>query len=73
MRPITELPSKLTAYAGKPSPPYRKLWEMVVQGAIPAERHNGRWHFAEANVPAIATVIGLTRGEEAPKKRARAA
>jgi hypothetical protein len=56
--PLTKLPRELAALTGS-SPGYRQLWGMTVDGAIPAEQVNGRWHVARADVPAIATILGL--------------
>jgi hypothetical protein len=44
---------------------YRKLWEGAVEGRYPAYQETGRWHFREANVPAIAAVYHLPRKSRA--------
>jgi hypothetical protein len=41
--------------------PYRKLWEFAVRGMIPAHQETGRWHYLPADVPVIASAIGLRR------------
>ena len=55
---LTSLPRELASLTGT-SPSYRQLWSLTVDGAIPAEQANGRWHVARADIPAIATMLGL--------------
>jgi hypothetical protein len=55
---LTKLPRELVTLTGT-SPSYRQLWCLTVDGIIPAEQVNGRWHVARADVPAIATMLGL--------------
>jgi hypothetical protein len=59
--PLSELARKLAALPGVRTPPpsYRKLYNLVVDNELPAERENGRWYFAEDQLPAIALRLGL--------------
>jgi hypothetical protein len=34
--------------------PYNKLWQLVISGAIPAQRTGSRWTVRAADLPAIA-------------------
>jgi hypothetical protein len=58
--PLTELPHELTTLTGQKSPRYRRLYELVLDGVLPAERINGRLFVRPANVPAIAETLGMT-------------
>jgi hypothetical protein len=37
--------------------PYRKLYEMALNGDIPAEQINGRWHVERSNIRAVANAL----------------
>jgi hypothetical protein len=67
MAPITSLPRDLTEHTGQPAPPYRKLWEKAVQGSLPARQINGRWHYAVADIPAIAASLGMAKAKSLAK------
>jgi hypothetical protein len=54
---ITELPREIAAITGNPPPSYRKVYERVLDGLIPAERLNGRWFVQESHLPAIAALF----------------
>ena len=56
---LTNLAGKLTEQTGKPAPTYRKLWSLVVDGRLPTEKVNGRHFIADADLPAIARMLGL--------------
>jgi hypothetical protein len=47
---LTDLPRKLREISGGsiPVPTYRVLYGRVLDGAIPAQRINGRWHVSES-------------------------
>jgi hypothetical protein len=47
---LTDLPRKLREITGgnAPVPTYRVLYGRVLDGTIPAERRNGRWHVTES-------------------------
>jgi hypothetical protein len=34
--------------------PYNKLWQLVISGAVPAQRMGSRWTVREADLPTIA-------------------
>jgi hypothetical protein len=57
--PLTELAHELTLLTGKKTK-YRRLYDLVLNGDLPAERINGRLFVREENVPGIAEIIGLT-------------
>lgn len=48
--PLADLPRRLREITGgkAPVPSYRVLYGRVLDGTVPAERHNGRWHVTEA-------------------------
>ena len=60
---LTALPRELSAFTGQQAPSYRKLWTMVVDGLLPAEQISGRYRVRRADVPAIATTLGLSPAE----------
>ncbi len=70
---LAELRLKLIAAGADPAtiPLYMSLYYKARDGLIPAERVNGRWHFAEGDVPVIAEKLGiaLAAAPAAPKPR----
>jgi hypothetical protein len=43
---------------GSPIPvPYRKIYAMALNGEIPADQINGRWHVERSNIRAIADTL----------------
>ena len=65
--PITFLTRELTAFAGR-TLPYRKLWELCLDGSFPAVQRAGRWHVKRSDLPVIAAACGLI---EAPAPAAK--
>jgi hypothetical protein len=57
--PLTELAERLRILTGKKTK-YRRLYEGVLNGDLPAERLNGRLFVREADVPGIAKTLELT-------------
>ncbi len=57
LKPITALSGALRAYSGDASPRYRQLIELVYDGTLNLEQHNGRWYFDDAAVPEIARAL----------------
>jgi hypothetical protein len=45
-------------------PPYLVLWRAALNGDIPAEQVNGRWHIRTDNAPAIARALKLRRSQQ---------
>ena len=47
---LTDLPRRLREITGGtvPVPTYRVLYARVLDGTLPAERRNGRWHVSES-------------------------
>jgi hypothetical protein len=41
--PLSELSGAITKVTGKPAPPYRELWRLVVDGQLAAEKVRGRY------------------------------
>jgi hypothetical protein len=58
--PSTDLSRELAALTGNSGPGHRKLWGLIVDGKIPAERENGRWFVRRSDLPAVAQILGLT-------------
>jgi hypothetical protein len=40
---------------------YPRIWRAICEGAVEAEKVNGRWMIREADVPVLAEALGLTR------------
>ena len=38
-------------------PPYREIYNAVLDGRIPAEQDNGRWSVADPDLPLIAAIL----------------
>lgn len=56
---LAALPRELSALTGKPSPSYRQLYNMTLDGRLPAEQVNGRYQLRRTDLPAIAVSLGL--------------
>jgi hypothetical protein len=54
--PLPEVPRALRAATGA-SVPYRMIYAAVLDARIPAEKLQGRWHVARADLPRIAQVL----------------
>ena len=50
--PIVAAPRALLPFGVSVS--YHKVWKYAVEGRIPASLIGGKWHLAEADLPAIA-------------------
>ena len=65
---LTCAPREIGELTGKKPPTYRSLYNRVVDGQLPAERHNGRWYLSRADLANIAKTISahnvLTRKSE---------
>lgn len=62
---LTALPRELATLTGKPSPSYRRLYSLTLDGSLPAEQDNGRWFVRRTDLPAIAAMLGLAAPESA--------
>jgi hypothetical protein len=63
---LTDLPRRLREITGGtvPVPTYRVLYARVLDGTLPAERRNGRWHVTESAVRDLAQhVVGEQSGK----------
>lgn len=63
---LTDLPRKLREITGSnvEIPTYRMFHAKVLNGTVPAERRNGRWHIKETVVRELANDL-LGRGRRA--------
>lgn len=61
---LTALPRELTALTGKPSPSYRRLYNLTVDGRLPAEQVKGRYQLRRTDLPAIAVSLGLMQVDD---------
>jgi hypothetical protein len=50
--------AKLTGLA-PPDRAYPILWQAIVGGRLPAEKHQGVWSIAEEHLPLAATLLGM--------------
>lgn len=60
---LAQLPRKLapaTKRAGKPVPTYPCCYRIVLNGTIPAEKIGREWQVADADLPTVERVLGLT-------------
>jgi hypothetical protein len=58
---IAHLPRELAPLTGKITPTYRKIYESVLNGLIPAEQVRGRWFVSRKDLPAIAETFRQPR------------
>jgi len=77
---LTALSRELFALTGKQGPGHRKLWQLTVDGRLPAEQVNGRHYVRRADLLAIASTLGLSAPDDlstpkasAPTRRRRSA
>ena len=70
---LPQLPRKLAEYTGQPAMKYRPLYDAAVEGRIPAH-FDGRWTVDDADMPTIATALGLSPAKpvRAPRKASAA-
>ena len=67
----THLTRELRTLTGQETPTKRKLYELIVDGYLPAEQVNGRWYVTRADLPAIAVKLGLAPAPaQSPEARA---
>jgi hypothetical protein len=52
-------------------PKNRKLWEMIVDGDIPAEQTGGRWFVKRADLPGIVEILRQVETARPVPKRIR--
>jgi len=62
---LTDLPRKLREITGGTAtvPSYRIIYGRVLDGAISAERRNGRWYVTDAVVREIASSLSAGAGD----------
>lgn len=58
---LSQLAPQLLAEGWEPPRDYRVLWQAALNGDIPAEQVNGRWHYRPRDVPVIARALRLRR------------
>src|SRR4051794_4113209 len=57
---LAHVPRALAEMTGQMPPGYRRLHQLVLNAAIPAEMVRGRWHIQRAHLRAIAEFLGMT-------------
>lgn len=60
---LTSLPNlatKLRVLTGNPGPGYRRCYLLALDGQLPTVEMKGRRYVADADLPAVAAVLGLT-------------
>jgi hypothetical protein len=62
LTPLPKLPRVLAEHTGKPTPSYRRLCQLTLDGRLPAEHDNGRWFVRNTEVPPIAATLGVELG-----------
>jgi hypothetical protein len=58
---IAHVPRELAPLTGESTPTYRKIYESVLNGLIPAEQIRGRWFVSRNDLPAIAETFQQLR------------
>lgn len=56
---IAHVPRRIAALTGLTAPSPRKIYDLALRGAFPAEFVNGRWFVPEQDIPAVAAALGL--------------
>lgn len=54
---LPDLARELAEHTGEPPEKYRALYNMTVDGVLPAEKKNGRWRFRRRHLPEIAKLL----------------
>jgi hypothetical protein len=62
--PLSQTSRELSRRFGGSAPAYRQLYELILDGKLPAEQVNGRWFVDEADLPAIAATLGMTEDHQ---------
>ena len=59
--PLTDITRALKQYTDGPAVPYRRLYNRVIDGVLPAERDDTgkRWMIDRNDIPVIAKTLGL--------------
>jgi hypothetical protein len=57
--PLTQVPREIDKLTGRLLS-YRRLYNLILDGRVPAEQDNARWQIRRADLPAIITQLGLT-------------
>src|ERR1019366_2169348 len=70
--PLSELARELEQCTGARPPPYRRLYEFVLSGDLPAARHKNRWFIHHNDVKLIAIMLEMLTldGRKAPGNEA---
>ncbi len=55
---LAQVPRAVLAQTGKPVS-YRRLYTAILDGLIPAEQRNGRWHLTEKTIAEIPKLLRL--------------
>lgn len=57
---IAHVPRRVAALTGQPGPSPRKVYDLALRGAFPAEFTGGRWFVPEDAIPQVVEALGLT-------------
>lgn len=60
LTPLPRLADRLRDLTGSPGPGYRKAYALALDGQLPTVQRNGRLFVQEADLPAVAALLGLT-------------
>ena len=60
LTPLPDLAAKLRTLTGNAGPGYRKCYLLALDGQLPTVQRNGRRYVADADLPAVAAILGLT-------------
>lgn len=55
---LPNVPRELSQLTGRPVG-YSRLYKSVLEGLVPAERDGSRWFMRRADLPAVASALGL--------------
>jgi hypothetical protein len=58
---IPEILAALRQTFGNRTPAYDRVWLVVAEGRVPAQKVRGRWRIQRCDLPRLATALGLTR------------
>jgi hypothetical protein len=59
MVPIAHVPRRVAALTGAPAPSPRKIYDLTLRDAFPAEFIGGRWFVDAKDLPKVAAALGL--------------
>jgi hypothetical protein len=57
--PTSQISRRLADFTGRDVPGYKRMYQLVIDGLIPAEQISGRWFIRAADLPKIAEKLEL--------------